>query len=99
MQSDSECCNKTTERNKKLKSNLISRLNRAEGQIRGINGMIVKDAYCDDVLNQISAVKSALNSISKIVLENHVRSCFVEKIKSGDADIVDELIVTMGRLL
>jgi DNA-binding FrmR family transcriptional regulator len=94
------CSERMTSREKKLKSNLISRLNRVEGQIRGIKGMVEKDAYCDDVLNQVSAAQAALNSISKIILENHIRGCLVEKIKGGnDDDIVNELIVTIGKLL
>lgn len=88
-----------TTREMKLKSGLVSRLNRVEGQIRGIKGMIEKDVYCDDVLTQIAAVQSALNSIGKLVLENHIKGCLVEKIKSGEDEIVDELLVTIGRLL
>ncbi len=90
---------KNTVRKPKLKSSLVARLNRVEGQIRGIKGMIEKDVYCDDILNQISAASSALDAISKLVLENHIRSCFVEKIKAGDDEIVDELIVTIGKIL
>lgn len=93
----SEC--RITARTLKLRSDLTTRLNRVEGQIRGINGMIEKDCYCDDILNQISAAQSALNSISKLLLESHIRGCITEKIKSGDAEIVDELLVTIGRLL
>ncbi len=99
------CCDakensgRMTSREIKLKSGLISRLNRVEGQIRGIKGMIEKDAYCDDVLTQVSAVQSALNSIGKLVLENHIKNCLVEKIKNGEDEIVDELLVTIGRLL
>jgi DNA-binding FrmR family transcriptional regulator len=94
-----ECCNKSTIREEKLKSGLVARLNRVEGQIRGIKGMVEKDAYCDDILNQIAAVRSAMNSISRLILENHIKGCLVEKIKNGDDGIVDELIVTIGKLL
>lgn len=99
------CCEKKesggrmTTRELKLKSGLVSRLNRVEGQIRGIKGMIEKDVYCDDVLTQIAAVQSALNSIGKLVLENHIKGCLVEKIRGGEDEIVDELLVTIGRLL
>ena len=97
---DNTCeCAKTTERSEKLKSSLITRLNRVEGQVRGIKGMVEKDIYCDDILNQIAAAQSALNSISKLVLENHIKGCLVEKIKNGDEEIVDELIKTFGKLL
>ncbi len=94
-----ECINKMTAREEKLKSGLISRLNRVEGQVRGIKGMIEKDIYCDDVLNQIAAAQAALNSVSKLVLENHIKGCLVEKIKNGDDEIVDELLKTIGKLL
>lgn len=91
--------NKVTIRQEKLKSSLITRLNRTEGQIRGIKGMIERDSYCNDVLNQIAAVQAALDSVSKLVLENHIRGCLVEKIQSGDDKIVDELLITIGKLL
>ena len=90
---------KTTMRGEKLKGNLVTRLNRVEGQVRGIKGMIEKDAYCNDVLNQIAAAQAALDSISKLVLEHHIRKCLVEKIQAGDDKIVDELLVTIGKML
>lgn len=94
-----ECHVKMTEREAKLKNKLIARLNRAEGQVRGIRGMVEKDIYCDDVLNQIAAVQAALNSVSRLVLENHIKGCLVKKIRDGDTEIVDELLVTIGKLL
>jgi len=97
---NTECCNgRTTEREQKLKSGLLTRLNRVEGQVRGIKGMIEKDAYCNDVLIQISAARAALDSISKLVLESHIRGCLVSKIRAGEDEIVDELIVTIGKIL
>jgi len=94
-----ECCKRMTEREQKLRSALTSRLNRIEGQIRGIKGMIEKDAYCDDVLAQVSAAQAALDSVSKLILENHIRCCLVNKIRNGDDEIVDELLITIGKLL
>ncbi len=91
--------NKITIREDKLKSNLVIRLNRIEGQVRGIKGMIEKDTYCNDVLVQISAAQAALDSVSKLVLENHIRGCLVEKIQAGEDEIIDELIVTIGKML
>ncbi len=88
-----------TERTAKLQTNLLTRLNRVEGQVRGIKGMIEKNSYCDDVLHQIASAQAALDSVSKMVLESHIRGCLVEKIKEGDDEIVDELIVTIGKLL
>ena len=92
-------CEKITVREDKLKSNLVTRLNRVEGQIRGIKGMIEKDVYCNDVIVQISAAQAALDSVSKMVLENHIRGCLVKKIQAGEDEIIDELIVTIGKML
>lgn len=93
------CCDeRNTTRALKLKNDLTVRLNRVEGQIRGINNMIEKDAYCDDVLNQIAAAQSALESVSKLLLKNHIQGCVVDKIKSGDQEIIDELIVTISKM-
>lgn len=88
-----------TIREDNFKKNLITRLNRIEGQIRGINGMVEKDAYCDDVLNQIAAAQAALNSVSKLILESHIKGCLVKKIKNGEDEIAEELIKTIGKLL
>lgn len=82
-----------------MKSNLISRLNRVEGQIRGIKGLIEKDTYCDDVLTQIAAAQSALNSVGKLLLEGHMKSCIVERIQAGEHEVVDELLVTVRKLM
>lgn len=90
---------RTTVREQKLKTNLMARLNRVEGQIRGIKGMVENDAYCDDVLAQVAAAQAALGSIAKLILEQHIRACVVDKIRSGDKDIVDELMTTIGRML
>jgi CsoR family transcriptional regulator, copper-sensing transcriptional repressor len=83
----------------KVKSNLVSRLNRIEGQIRGVKGLIEKDTYCDDVLNQIAAIQSALNSVGKILLEGHMKSCVIERLQEGDQQVVDELLVTINKLM
>jgi DNA-binding FrmR family transcriptional regulator len=99
MEKMCECSERTTLREEKLKSNLLTRLSRVEGQIRGISGMIERDVYCDDVLNQITAARAALGSIGKLVLDNHIKGCLVNKIKSGDTEIVDELITTIGKML
>ncbi|THF72885.1 metal-sensing transcriptional repressor [Cohnella fermenti] len=82
-----------------MKGNLVSRLNRIEGQIRGIKGLIEKDTYCDDVLNQIAAVQSALGSVGKLLLEGHMRSCIVERIQAGENEVIDELLVTVNKLM
>jgi DNA-binding FrmR family transcriptional regulator len=81
------------------KNNLISRLNRIEGQIRGVKGLIEKDTYCDDVLNQIAAIQSALNGVGKLLLEHHLKSCVIERIQEGDRDVIQELMTTMNKLI
>ncbi|WP_254639080.1 metal-sensitive transcriptional regulator [Cohnella sp. GbtcB17] len=83
----------------KVKSSLISRLNRIEGQVRGIKGLIERDTYCDDVLNQIASVQSALNGVGKLLLEHHLKSCVVERIQEGDTDVLAELMTTMNKLI
>jgi DNA-binding FrmR family transcriptional regulator len=83
----------------KTKKNLISRLNRIEGQIRGVKGMIEKNTYCDDVLNQIAAIQSALNSVGKLLLQEHMKSCIVERIQAGEHEVIDELLVTVNKLM
>lgn len=88
-----------TIREEEYKNKLVSRLNRAEGQIRGIRNMVEKDAYCDDILNQISAVQAALDSVGKMVLESHIRGCVVRDIQAGREEIIDELMGTIGRMM
>ncbi len=83
----------------KMKSNLTTRLNRIEGQIRGVKNMIEKDTYCDDVLNQIAAIQSALNSVGKLLLEGHLKSCVIERIQAGEDEVIDELLVTVHKLM
>lgn len=92
------CDERGTTRSQKLKADLTSRLNKVEGQVRGIKSMIERDVYCDDVINQIIAARSALDAVSKLLLKNHIQGCVVEKIKNGDSEIVDELIVTISKL-
>lgn len=96
---DETCCRRTTSRSEKMKSSLISRLNRIEGQVRGIKGMIEKDAYCDDVLNQIASAQAAMNSVSKLLLESHMKSCLISRIQSGEMEVVDELLKTIEKMM
>jgi DNA-binding FrmR family transcriptional regulator len=92
------CDERGTTRSLKLKTDLTTRLNKVEGQVRGIKSMIERDVYCDDVINQIIAARSALEAVSKLLLINHIEGCVVEKIKNGDSEIVDELIVTISKM-
>ena len=82
-----------------VKKNLVTRLNRIEGQIRGIKGLIEKDTYCDDVITQIAATQSAMNSVAKILLEGHMRNCVVERLNEGDTEVIDEVLVTIQKLM
>jgi len=88
-----------TIREEEHRNKLVSRLNRAEGQIRGIRNMVEKDVYCDDILNQISAVQAALDSVGKMILESHIRGCVVRDIQAGREEIIDELMGTIGRMM
>ncbi|OAB45277.1 metal-sensitive transcriptional regulator [Paenibacillus glacialis] len=83
----------------KTKKNIISRLNRIEGQIRGVKGLIEKDTYCDDVLNQISSIQSALNGVGKLLLEHHMKSCVIERLQDGENEVIDELLTTINKLM
>lgn len=96
---ETDDCGRTTERSMLEKQKLLARCNRVEGQIRGIKGMIEKDIYCDDILNQISAARSALDGLGRVLLEHHLRSCVVGRVQSGDLDVVDEVLVTIQRML
>ncbi|GIO32435.1 MULTISPECIES: metal-sensitive transcriptional regulator [Paenibacillus] len=93
------CSERHSHHSRQTKNNLITRLNRIEGQIRGVKGLIEKDTYCDDVLNQIAAIQAALNGVGKLLLEDHMRSCVVERIESGDHEVIDELLVTVKKLM
>lgn len=90
---------RTTNRSQKMKLSLTTRLNRIEGQVRGIKGMIERDSYCDDILNQIFAVQSAMKAVGLLLLESHMKGCIVERIKEGELDVVDELLLTVEKLI
>lgn len=93
----SDCKRKV--RDDKEHKDLIHRLNRIEGQIRGIRNMVEEDRYCVDILTQVSAIQSALNSFNKNLLSSHIKSCVVEDIRSGNDEVVDELCKTMQKLM
>ncbi|MDR3543847.1 MAG: metal-sensitive transcriptional regulator [Desulfosporosinus sp.] len=78
---------------------LVTRMNRIEGQIRGIKGMIERHVYCDDVLNQISSAQSALDGASRLLLERHMKSCVKEQLQAGDEKVVDEVLKTIFRMM
>jgi DNA-binding FrmR family transcriptional regulator len=80
------------------KRSLVARLRKVEGQVRGIAGMIDRDVYCDDVLNQITAVEAALGGVRRLLLEAHIRSCVVEQVREGRDEVIDELMKTIGKM-
>ncbi len=94
-----ECCHKTKVRSEDEYKRLLNRLSRIEGQIRGIRGMVEKDAYCTDILTQTAAVTAALNAFSKELLSSHIRTCVAEDIRSGNDDVIDELLATLQKLM
>lgn len=78
---------------------LMNRLKRIEGQVRGIENMLENNAYCTDILIQVSAVNSALNSFNKVLLGNHIKTCVAENIRNGKDEVIDELMNTLQKLM
>ena len=94
---NNECCNKKTKRGADEKKMIINRLNRISGQISGITKMVENDAYCNDVLIQLSAVKNSIKGLSSHILENHLYTCVTRDLENGDLDTIDELISLFKR--
>ena len=92
------CC-RTKVRSEKEQKDLINRLSRIEGQVRGIRRMLEEDAYCIDIINQAAAASSALSSFSKVLLTSHIRTCVAEDVREGNDEKVDELVKTLQKLL
>lgn len=101
--SEESCCSSPTGRkshhSEKTKKNLVTRLNRIEGQIRGIKRLIEEDTYCDDVITQIAASQAALNGVAKLLLETHMKECVVDRIQEGDMEVLDEVLITIQKLM
>ena len=93
------CSGKHKDRDDKELKDLMNRLKRIEGQVRGVEGMLEAGAYCTDILTQVSAITSALNSFNKVLLANHVRTCVAENIRKGNDDVIDELVSTLQKLM
>lgn len=93
------CCLRTKERSEEEYKRLIHRLNRIEGQIRGIRGMVEKSAYCTDILAQVAAANAALNAFSKELLAEHIRTCVAQDIRDGRDETIDELVATLQKLM
>ena len=93
------CSGKHKDREDKELKDLLNRLKRIEGQVRGVEGMVENGAYCTDILIQVSAITSALNSFNKVLLANHVKTCVAENIRNGNDEIIDELVTTLQKLM
>ena len=93
------CCHKTKERSEEEYRGLMNRLKRIEGQIRGLEGMLEKDAYCVDILTQAAAANAALNAFSKELLASHIKTCVAQDIRDGKDETIDELVVTLQKLM
>ena len=89
---------KETHRTEEEKKNLTKRLNIIEGQIRGINQMIVEDRYCDDVLIQIAAASKALKNVGNSILESHLKTCVVHDVQMGNMEILDDVTALIKKL-
>lgn len=94
-----ECCHKTKERSEEEYKRLINRLNRIEGQIRGIRGMVENSAYCTDIIVQVAAVNAALNSFNRELLSTHIRTCVANDIKDGKDETLEDLLNTLQKLM
>ena len=94
-----EHCQKTKERSPEEYRSLMNRLKRIEGQVRGIQSMLEKNAYCTDILTQVAAVNAALNSFNKVLLADHIRTCVADNIREGNDEVVDELVTTLQKLM
>lgn len=98
-----ECClcesGKVKVRNDKEYKDLMNRLKRIEGQVRGIQSMLEKDAYCTDILIQVSAINAALNSFSKVLLSEHIKTCVADNIRAGNDEVIDELVILLQKLM
>jgi DNA-binding FrmR family transcriptional regulator len=93
------CCNRKKERSEKEYKDLINRLSRIEGQIRGIKRMLDEDCYCPDIITQVAAANAALNSFNKVLLANHIKTCVADDIRAGKDETIDELLNTLQKLM
>ena len=93
------CCNRKKERSEQEYKDLINRLSRIEGQIRGIKRMLDEDCYCPDIITQVAAANAALNSFNKVLLANHIKTCVADDIRAGKDETIDELLNTLQTLM
>ncbi|MDA8442715.1 MAG: metal-sensitive transcriptional regulator [Peptococcaceae bacterium] len=102
---DAACCQcqtqgkRTSHHSDKTIKELVNRMNRIEGQLRGIKGMIERHVYCDDVLNQVASVQSALHGVTRLLLEKHLKSCVQEQLQDGNEAVIDEVLATIYKMM
>ncbi len=100
MEQMPDCCShKQKQRLPEEYKDLVNRLNRIEGQVRGVKRMVDAEAYCVDILTQVSAIQAALNSFNKVLLANHIRTCVADDIRAGKDESIDELVATLQKLM
>ncbi len=102
MSDEHTCCcggDRKRQRTDEEYKRLMNRLNRIEGQIRGVKGMLENDAYCTDIVLQVSAINAALNSFNKALLAEHIRTCVADDIRNGKDETIEDLVNTVTRLM
>lgn len=99
MKKECNCTNKKKERSEKEHKDLLNRLKRIEGQVRGVEKMVEKDAYCVDILTQVSAITAALNSFNKVLMADHIRTCVANDIREGKDETIEELVAALQKLM
>ncbi len=99
QKAEAACCERKKKRSEKEFKSLMNRLKRIEGQVRGVEKMLENDAYCPDILTQVSAINSALNSFNKELLASHMKSCVVNDIREGKGEVIDELVTTLQKIM
>ncbi|MCQ2441606.1 MAG: metal-sensing transcriptional repressor [Oscillospiraceae bacterium] len=92
------CTAKSKHREKNESTDLLNRLSRIEGQVRGVKRMVEEDAYCVDILTQVSAITAALNSFNRVLLANHIKTCVADNIRAGNDEVIDELVKTVQKM-
>ena len=96
---ENNCCCRTKERSEKEFKDLMNRLKRNEGQVKGVQRMLEDNAYCPDIMVQVSAINNALNSFNKVLLAEHLKTCVVDDIKAGREDTIEELTETLKKVM
>ena len=99
MSKECNCCTKTKLRSESERRALLNRLSRIEGQVRGIKGMIEENAYCTDILTQVSAIGAALNAFNRELLAAHIRTCVTNDLQAGKTETAEELVAVLQRLM